>query len=168
MRYIVLGKTELKKELFNKDLTNDGINKPVGGLWSSPYTPGKKYISDWDRFCKEENFDKEDWSKGIIFKLKDNARIYTIDSYEDLTVLVNKYPNEKSIIRTDALDFNKIAEDYDAIHLTEEGNLVNPTTGNTAYVHYYSCGQCDYCQAEEYNCGQCGYCYEEYIVEEEA
>ena len=26
--------------------TNDGINKPVGGLWSSPYTPGKKYISD--------------------------------------------------------------------------------------------------------------------------
>ena len=31
---------------------------------------------------------------------------------------------------------------------TEEGNLVNPTTGNTAYVHYYSCGQCDYCQAE--------------------
>ena len=49
---------------------------------------------------------------------------------------------------------------------TEEGNLVNPTTGNTAYVHYYSCGQCDYCQAEEYNCGQCGYCYEDYIVEE--
>ena len=75
MKYIVLGKTELKKELFNKDLTNDGINKPVGGLWSSPYTPDKKYISDWDRFCKEENFDKEDWSKGIIFKLKDNARI---------------------------------------------------------------------------------------------
>lgn len=51
---------------------------------------------------------------------------------------------------------------------TEEENLVNPTTGNTAYVHYCSCGQCDYCQAEEYNCGQCGYCYEEYIVEEEA
>ena len=51
---------------------------------------------------------------------------------------------------------------------TEEGNLANPTTGNTAYVRYYSCGQCDYCQAEEYNCGQCGYCYEEYIVEEEA
>lgn len=134
MKYIVLGKTELKKELFNKDLTNDGINKPVGGLWSSPYTPGKKYISDWDRFCKEENFDKEDWSKGIIFKLKDNARIYTIDSYEDLTVLVNKYPNEKSIIRTDALDFNKIAEDYDAIHLTEEGQWKTRNTyPNTLY-----------------------------------
>ena len=27
MRYIVLGKTELKEELFNKDLTNTGINK---------------------------------------------------------------------------------------------------------------------------------------------
>ena len=100
----------------------DENNKQICiGDGDSPYTPGKKYISDWDRFCKEENFDKEDWSKGIIFKLKDNARIYTIDSYEDLTVLVNKYPNEKSIIRTDALDFNKIAEDYDAIHLTEEG-----------------------------------------------
>ena len=31
MKYIVLGKTELKKEVFNKELTNDGINKPVGG-----------------------------------------------------------------------------------------------------------------------------------------
>ena len=28
MRYIILGKTELKEELFNTDLTNNGINKP--------------------------------------------------------------------------------------------------------------------------------------------
>ena len=37
MRYIILGKTELKEELFNTDLTDNGINKPKGGLWSSPY-----------------------------------------------------------------------------------------------------------------------------------
>ena len=100
-----------------------------------PWTESGESFYKWlDRFCKEENFDKEDWSKGIIFKLKDNARIYTIDSYEDLTVLVNKYPNEKSIIRTDALDFNKIAEDYDAIHLTEEGQWKTRNTyPNTLY-----------------------------------
>ena len=43
MRYIVLGKTELKEELFNKDLTNNGINKPKGGLWSSPYSKEIKF-----------------------------------------------------------------------------------------------------------------------------
>ena len=57
MRYIVLGKTELKEELFNTDLTDNGINKPKGGLWSSPYN--KDTISGWYQFCKEENFIKD-------------------------------------------------------------------------------------------------------------
>ena len=125
MRYIVLGKTELKEEFFNKDLTNDGINKPVGGLWSSPYTPGKKYISDWDRFCKEENFIKGDNSVGVIFSLKEEARIYTIDTKEDLDNLANKYPIVvKENLRYNfmsTIDFTKVSKDYVAIYLTDKG-----------------------------------------------
>ena len=121
MRYIVLGKTELKEELFNKDLTNNGINKPKGGLWSSPYN--KDTISGWYQFCKEQNFVKADNTVGVIFTLKEEARVYTIDSKEDLDNLVNKYPNDVLEILKEiaGLNFIAVSKDYDAIYLTDKG-----------------------------------------------
>lgn len=121
MRYIVLGKTELKEELFNTDLTNSGINKPKGGLWSSPYN--KDTISGWYQFCKDENFIKGDNSVGVIFSLKEEARIYTIDTKEDLDNLVNKYPNDVLEILKEiaGLNFIAVSKDYDAIYLTDKG-----------------------------------------------
>ena len=120
MRYIVLGKTELKEELFNTDLTNNGINKPKGGLWSSPYN--KDTISGWYQFCKEQNFVKADNTVGVIFTLKEEARVYTIDSKEDLDNLVNKYPNDVlEILKERAgLNFIAVSKDYDAIYLTDK------------------------------------------------
>ena len=121
MKYIVLGKTELKEELFNKDLTNNGINKPKGGLWSSPYN--KDTISGWYQFCKDENFIKGDNSVGVIFSLKEEARIYTIDTKEDLDNLANKYPNDVLEILQEiaGLNFIAVSKDYDAIYLTDKG-----------------------------------------------
>ena len=134
MRYIVLGKTELKEELFNTDLTDNGINKPKGGLWSSPYN--KDTISGWYQFCKEENFVKADNTVGVIFTLKEEARVYTIDSKEDLDNLVNKYPNDVLAILKEiaGLNFIAVSKDYDAIHLTEEGQWKTRNTyPNTLY-----------------------------------
>ena len=123
MRYIVLGKTELKEELFNTNLTNNGINKPKGGLWSSPYN--KDTISGWYQFCKDENFIKGDNSVGVIFSLKEEARIYTIDTKEDLDNLANKYPIVvKENLRYNfmsTIDYTKVSKDYDAIYLTDKG-----------------------------------------------
>ena len=121
MRYIVLGKTELKEELFNKDLTNNGINKPKGGLWSSPYN--KDTISGWYQFCKEENFVKADNTVGVIFTLKEEARIYTIDTKEDLDNLANKYPIvvKENLRYNFMIDYTKVSKDYDAIYLTDKG-----------------------------------------------
>ena len=121
MRYIVLGKTELKEELFNKDLTNNGINKPKGGLWSSPYN--KDTISGWYQFCKEQNFIKADNTVGVIFTLKEEARIYTIDTKEDLDNLANKYPIvvKENLRYNFMIDYTKVSKDYDAIYLTDKG-----------------------------------------------
>ena len=121
MRYIVLGKTELKEELFNKDLTNNGINKPKGGLWSSPYN--KDTISGWYQFCKEQNFIKADNTVGVIFTLKEEARVYTIDSKEDLDNLANKYPIvvKENLRYNFMIDYTKVSKDYDAIYLTDKG-----------------------------------------------
>lgn len=54
--------------------------------------------------------------------MKENAKIFVIDGYKDLLLLLEKYElkNEMSNFLT-SLDFESIAKDYDAIKLTESG-----------------------------------------------
>ena len=83
----------------------------------------KDTISGWYQFCKEQNFVKADNTVGVIFTLKEEARVYTIDSKEDLDNLVNKYPNDVlEILKERAgLNFIAVSKDYDAIYLTDKG-----------------------------------------------
>ena len=99
-------------------------------MWGSTYTPDDKYASDWERWADGEDF--AHYTYGIVYELKRDARVYTIDSLDDFVELLKMYPfpdpmyrdvnvNIRPLARL-YLDFCKIMQDYDAIHLTHNGN----------------------------------------------
>ena len=120
MKYIHLGREELSEFFFNPIKNQNNWIKPLGGLWCSEYR--EDIISNWYQWCDTENFHKEKLNNGVIFELKENAKIFVIDGYKDLLLLLEKYElkNEMSNFLT-SLDFESIAKDYDAIKLTESG-----------------------------------------------
>ncbi len=103
-----------------------GWVKPQGGMWTSTYLPKAAYGSDWGRYCVRDT-DQE--GRFAIYTLRwwlleplPGARIVTIDTLEDLRKLGNRYV----LARTSYsyfLDFEAISQDYDAMHLTEAGQV---------------------------------------------
>lgn len=125
--------TKLKPQLYietcNKNsegpifrpIKNDNFIKPKGGIWTSTYTPKKKYLSAWYEWCAIEI---PGWIEPpcyfYILYPKDTAKIYTINSYEDLEKL-HQNGFGHTLVFLKYLDFEKIAKVYDAIHLTAKG-----------------------------------------------
>ena len=117
-KIISFGKTELTEERFIQP-KNDWI-KPIGGIWGSTYIQGEVYSSDWERWCIEENFGYN-WKEAVIFTLKPDAKVYEVDSVQDLNNLAKAY-NVHSNGFLPHLDFEAmVAAGIDAIHLTEKG-----------------------------------------------
>lgn len=95
-------------------------NKPFGGLWTSTYT-GLEYGSAWVQSCYAMDFIiPEDRVPSWLLTVDDNARIYTIDSVPDMYYIWDRY-GYKLTDTVDAIDFEKMANDYDALYLTEHG-----------------------------------------------
>ena len=118
VRIISFGKTELTEERFIQP-KNDWI-KPIGGIWGSTYIPDEVYSSDWERWCIEENFGYN-WKEAVIFTLKPDAKVYEIDSVQDLNNLAKACNVHGNGVLT-RLDFEAmVAAGIDAIHLTEKG-----------------------------------------------
>ena len=127
MTYIILGKKELNKEKFKSVKNRIGLNKPEGGLWASPYYPNNEYISGWHEWCTSE---MENWlsNDSVILELKDDARIYIINSQEDLINLMcivgvakDELTLNLGLKRFASPDFEKASQVFDAILITEEG-----------------------------------------------
>lgn len=118
MEIISFGKTELREERFIKP-QNDWI-KPIGGIWGSTYLKDQEISSDWERWCISENFEYNR-EEAVIFTLRKDAKVYEIDSVEDLNLLAMVY-NVHGNCMPLMLDFEAIvAAGIDAIHLTEKG-----------------------------------------------
>jgi hypothetical protein len=118
MELIHYGSNTYNPELF-KPVTNhkySANNKPIGGLWVSPVD----CEWGWKDFCEAEDFRTDKLSSSFKLKLKDDTRIYKIDSLDDLTKLVKSH-SWKKIIDCYELDFEKLSKDYDVIYLTYEG-----------------------------------------------
>lgn len=96
-----------------------GMNKPYGGLWTSTYNP--EYGSDWIRWCIGNDFSTH--FDGFILYPKQDTRILTIDSLEDLKNIFSEYglKNELLFPFSECLDFEAISKDYDGVNLTENG-----------------------------------------------
>jgi hypothetical protein len=118
--FVSLGKDKLIKEAFNHP-RNINFCKPDGGIWACRYTPEETYICDWQCWCIEEKFPGK-WDIGVIFNLKPETRICTIDSYNDLERLMKKYRFSNVPFNfLNFLDFEIMSEDYDVIELTSKG-----------------------------------------------
>ena len=124
-QFITLGTLHLDPKYFFQICNRPFSNKPVGGLWASPYIEDEKFCSDWHRWCIENSFSTGDNSKGVLFNISDSARIAIIDSEEDLVALCSAYPKQEiysfSFNRT--IDYEKMAMDYDGIFLTSKGEI---------------------------------------------
>jgi len=101
--------------------------KPIGGLWTSTYD-AKNNSSDWITWCKHQNHRSCKKSHPTLKKWllePTTYKVLTINSHTDLDALVQNYsgiPEGKRRLGVSLLlDFEAMSKDFDAIHLTKEG-----------------------------------------------
>lgn len=98
-------------------------NKPAlgSGLWTSTYAPS--IGSDWIVRGREMGLVPDAPVRSFLLFPAPDARIFVIDDVPNLLVLLRRF--ERPTMLTSrmfaSLDFDRIREEYDAIHLTEEG-----------------------------------------------
>ena len=96
------------------------FTKPCGGLWAS-----RKYgESTWKDWCFSEDFRVDTFDRSFEFTLKDDARVLElsdVDQFDNLPIL-SKEENGRCG-PTYFLNFEELAKQYDAIEVTNIGNL---------------------------------------------
>ena len=106
-----------------------GATKPLGGLWCSPsHDDG---TSGWTRFAGDEDLVRERLVVQPVTADPD-ARIYRIDSHEDLQVFTDAYlrPSPESPGSDKVtVDWPAAADDWDAVHLTKQGRAATHRSG---------------------------------------
>ena len=96
----------------NKRTVDFGMNKPIGGLWASPLNSE----CGWGEWCSKNEFAINSLDKHFLFKLTPNAKIYIIDSKEDI---INISTQKDYWGGTNVMDFQKLINDgYDGIFVT--------------------------------------------------
>ena len=107
--------------------------KGKGGLWTSTYL-GKEEGSDWIQWCLGSEFGLPMggiW-KGYLLEPKKDLRLYTIDSLEEMHILFDKYGYQmypQVSIDHEGIYWERMAQDYDALLLTEYGEAVTRHSG---------------------------------------
>jgi len=112
-----VGAEKFDKEKFAQIKQNPVLSKPRGGFWTSSVDDEGQ--TQWDDFLKYNNAHgiNADTSKTMNLRPKENARIFSILTDEDVRELYSKYGS------VDAhgfvqLNWDAVAEDYDAINLS--------------------------------------------------
>ena len=119
MKYIHYGSTKFDPTKFKRVKNTESLGiKPhySTGLWASPINSE----DGWYNWCMEEGFNVDRLDKSFTFSLTKDARIFTIDSQVDLKLL---HTRGLAGLRwfNFYLDFNKLRDVYDVLHLTNEG-----------------------------------------------
>lgn len=120
---ISLGIREIREDFFVKPHLNCLPNKPIGGLWASPFTPNEDFISPWAMVSEDMGLNKHT-SFGTVFTLKKSARVFVINDEEDAMDLYNKYPSTSISKLMLSFDWEKISQDWDCIYLTGIGEAL--------------------------------------------
>lgn len=120
-------KNSLDKMNFTKVNNNGNLGiKGGGGLWTSTYID-ESYGSAWVQWCLSNDFQiPEDkiW-QGILLTPKKNLKLYHVDSLKDMHIMFDKYGySYLPTLKQEAIDFEKMSQHYDGIHLTNHGEVV--------------------------------------------
>src|SRR5947209_2455103 len=107
----------------NGDGVTGLLNKPNYGLWTSTWIP-EEVSSAWVHWCRQEH---QGWLENKTWWLltaQADVKIYTIHNLKDLLMLLEHYQRQFTGRLAYAsehfpyLDFERLSQDYDAIHLT--------------------------------------------------
>lgn len=104
--------------------TTPGV-KPKGCLWTSSWL-GEDDGSGWTQWCIGESFGGPEWGNCWLVEPSLDARVYEIDFYSDLEQLIAEY-GHTWYLDTECRysetrpDWVKVAQDFDAVHMTDEG-----------------------------------------------
>jgi hypothetical protein len=98
-----------------KPIENIGFVKPRGGLWTSPIDSNW----GWKDWCHAEDFRTCKIGNSFTMVLKSDSKVLKIDSLDDL----KNIPFIEHFKGISYPDFEKISESYDAIWLTENGQI---------------------------------------------
>lgn len=155
-KIITTGIKSISKSKFERAVNGDMIvvNKPNGCLWGSTYNenPEDEFISSWATYCICDDYKAkiDSLSYGIIYELKDSAKIFEIDSLEDYENLMEKYsmPYHSRMMGTRlVIDWEKLAKDYDGFHISDGAVyfLRLNVPGHDDYANFYSWDCESYC-----------------------
>ena len=141
-KYFIFASTKNEMNLHEikpvKNINFGPICKPSsGGFWSSEYY--EDIISEWYQFLIDGLGCNEDDIKYVTkFKLNKDAKVFTIDNEEDFNRIISLYkmsmdnlhPVLISLYDYGIIDYEKLAQDYDALYLTSNG-------ARECYFHLY-------------------------------
>lgn len=97
-----------------------GFVKPRGGFWTSSYL-GIESGSNWIEFCRSDmpSWIEKDW---WVVTPEPTARLLQIETLNDLKAIMSVYKSAHDSLFGDMWpDWFAISQDYDGVHLTEEG-----------------------------------------------
>ena len=127
-QYVTTGIKTISSNFFRKILRplNNYTFKPNGGLWAAEFN--KYSISDWYEYMitKDSYLQTlKSFKVAAIFTLKDDAKILTIDSCNQIKELAKKYPSYHHILglcepltkQNIIFDFEELAKDYDGVYV---------------------------------------------------
>lgn len=94
------------------------------GLWTSTYLPDWNYPSEWVEWCVSEDFNRPYAKTWWLLTPRKDARIFVTETQCDLLHLMKAYPYQSrySALHMTMIDFEAMAQDYDGMWLTSEGN----------------------------------------------
>lgn len=123
-----IGEEEPQRSKFEQVSNSDDlIHKPLGGLWTS--TVRDDGTSDWLDWVNTEDFYHEDQEVWFL-EPREELDIVRIDRQVELESIIERYdrrerPSEPPlVVAADSfapIDFERMAEEHDGIHLTESG-----------------------------------------------
>lgn len=107
------------------------VKPRTGGIWTSSWDETNG--TDWLRWCQSESFSGPSWDMWLLEPDPD-AVVVQISEFADLAELIRKYPHPKngwekakwgkvmsSVSLNEGLDFEKLAEDFHGVNLTQNG-----------------------------------------------
>lgn len=129
-KYITIGTPIITKELFRKVLRplNTYGKKPSGGFWASKHLFNDYLISPWFSYITKDATSiarYKNLNNSVIFSLKENSKILTINDVNQVMELCKKYPSYHHILSyhheiTDynrSIDYEKLSQDYDGVYV---------------------------------------------------
>jgi hypothetical protein len=98
-------------------ITNCQFVKPRGGFWTSTFDGQSSAWVDW---CRAEEYCDVDSYRWFLLEPRATARILIIDTSADMERLYERYFDASTGLSfLSAIDFEAMAQDYDAMRLTE-------------------------------------------------